>query len=105
MRVRPSPAYLQPAELSDTQALVWDDGDLRTLFTVEDTEPPTYSLILRRAAAPHEERAKMILAAYVAAMGRPPDHTRQRRSVVGGRTFHDAEHRWMGSAIHNRLTE
>lgn len=102
MRVRPSPAYVPPAELSDTQALVWDDGDLQTRFTVEDTDPPTYNLTLRRAAAPHEERSKMILAAYVVAMGRPPDHSRQRRSVVGGQTFYDAEHRWLGSAIHVR---
>ena len=105
MRVRPSPAYLPPGELSDKQALVWQDGDLHTLFTVGDTEPPTYTLTMRRASTPHEERSKMIVAAYVAAMGRPPDHSRQREAVVGGQAFHDAEYRWFGSAIHVRPFE
>ena len=97
-RVRPSPANLAPAELADDQALIWQDGELYTLFTAEDTVPPTYHLAICRVGAQHGERSESILAAYVAAMGRPPDEDRHRRAVFATQVFHYWHYYWLPDA-------
>ena len=99
-RVRPSPPNLAPAELSDDQALIWEEGDLYSLFTAENTVPPTYHLAVCRVSAPHAERSEAIAVAYVAAIGRAPDESRHRRAVFGTQTFNYWHHYWLPPERH-----
>ena len=101
--VRPSPPSLAPAELADNQALVWEEGELYTLFTVENSVPPTYHLAICRVGAPHGERSEGIAAAYVVAMGRPPGESRHRRALFGTQTFHYWHHYWVPPGMEHRV--